>query len=261
MRRTASMLGVALATLALAASPAWAVTPAQSTDDSTGAAQVGPVGVNAPVRVASDGDDEAAAQGGSAGGQSTTGSEGAAQVGSVAVEAPVRIASDGENRGAARPEGGSQGVDDSTGAAQVGPVGVNAPVRVLSKGNNEPAGAGGPGSDGGGGGGGLSGRRGGGLPPGDTPDEGPSEHPTGLTHPKSSGVQAPEAETEASGGGLASVSTPNGSGPVAAASARQGELPFTGLTVWMLLAMGAFALASGLRLQRRFMLEGRTRSM
>jgi hypothetical protein len=188
MRRTSSVLGAALATLALAATPAWAATPAQSTDDSTG-------------------------------------------------------------------------------AAQVGPVGVNAPVRVLSKGDDEPAGGGGPRS---------GGSSGGGLPPGDTPDEGPSEPPTGRTQLKSSGGQAPEAETEAAGG-LASVgtpdgsgpstpdgsgpSTPNGAGPLAAASAEHGELPFTGLAVWMLLVTGAFVLASGLRLQRRLMLEGRTRSL
>ena len=97
MRRTASVLGSALVTLALAASPAWAGTPAQSTKDSTLAAQVGPVDVDAPVRIASDGD----------------------------------------NRGAAQAKGGSQGIDDSTGAAQVGPVEANAPVRVLSDGENQ----------------------------------------------------------------------------------------------------------------------------
>ncbi len=97
MRRTASVLGSALVTLALAASPAWAGTPAQSTKDSTLAAQVGPVDVDAPVRIASDGD----------------------------------------NQGAAQAKGGSQGIDDSTGAAQVGPVEANAPVRVLSDGENQ----------------------------------------------------------------------------------------------------------------------------
>src|SRR5919109_111209 len=161
MRRTASVLGSALAILALAGTPAWAATPAQSTDNSTAAAQVGPVDVDAPVRIASDGDNEAAASEGSAAGQSTTGSEAAAQVGPVDVDAPVRIASDGDDRGEARATGGSQGVDDSTGAAQVGPVGASAPVRVLSKGNDGTAGAGGPG----GGDGDVP-------PPGEKPDEG-----------------------------------------------------------------------------------------
>ena len=73
-------------------------------------------------------------------GESTKNSTGAAQVGPAGVDAPVRIASDGDNQGAAQAKGGSQGVDDSTGAAQVGPVEANAPVRLLSDGDNQAAG-------------------------------------------------------------------------------------------------------------------------
>jgi hypothetical protein len=195
MRRTASVLGSALVTLALTGSPAWAGPPAQSTENSTGAAQVGPVDVDAPVRIASDGDNQGAAQG----------------------------------------KGGSQGIDDSTGAAQVGPVGANAPVRVLSDGDNEAGEAGGSG---------------GGPPPSDTPGEGPTEGPTGPTGDGINGVQTPE-EDAAAGVRPTLASTPSEGGPAPAApSLSRDELPFTGFTVWLLLVIGAWALGSGLCLQR-----------
>jgi hypothetical protein len=274
MRRTASVLGSALVTLALAGSPAWAGTPEQSTTDSTGAAQVGPVdvdapvriasdgdnqgaaqgqggsqsvgdstgaaqvgpvGANAPVRVLSDGDNEAASQGGSTGEQSTTDSTGAAQVGPVDVDAPVRIASDGDNQGAAQGQGGSQSVGDSTGAAQVGPVGANAPVRVLSDGDNKAGGAGGDG--------------GGGPPPGNAPDEGPAEGPTGPTEDGIDGVQSQEGDA-AAGVLPVSVTTTSEGRAAAAAPSAGSQLPFTGFTVWLLLVIGASALGSGLCVQR-----------
>jgi hypothetical protein len=197
MRRTASVLGSALVTLALAGSPAWASPPAQSTENSTGAAQVGPVGVDAPVRIASDGD----------------------------------------NQGAAQATGGSQSVDDSTGTAQVGPAEANAPVRVLSDGDDNVGGAGGDG-------------RGGGPPPGDTLDEGPTDRPRGPTEDRIDGAQPP-GEVAGAGDRLVSVSTPSEGGPATATpSAGRDELPFTGLTVWLLLVIGVWALGSGLCLQR-----------
>jgi hypothetical protein len=212
------MLGSALVALALAGSTARAATPDQATDNSTGAAQVGPVKANAPVRVLSDGDNQAGAQGGSTGEQSATDSEGAAQVGPVDLDAPVRIASDGDNQGDAQAKGGSQGIDNSTGAAQVGPVKANAPVRVLSDGDNQ------------------AGDRPGASPPG--------EEPAGSTQPNVNAGEEPQGETEAAGE-LASVNTPNGSGPLAAALSAEGALPFTGLNLWVLLVIGAWALASG----------------
>ncbi len=208
----------------------------QGIDDSTGAAQVGPVEANAPVRVLSDGENQAGAQRGSTGKQSTTDSEGAAQVGPVDVDAPVRIASDGDNQGAAQAKGGSQGIDDSTGAAQVGPVEANAPVRVLSDGENQAGGGGG--DDGGGD-----------PPPGGTPGEDPSE--PGPTDPGREGVQSPEGSADVAGR-LVSASTPSDGGPVAAAlPAGLGELPFTGLAAWLLFATGAWLFGIGLCLQRR----------
>jgi hypothetical protein len=189
MRRTVSVLGSALVTLALAGSPAWA---SQSTKNSTGAAQVGPVGVDAPVRIASDGD----------------------------------------NQGAAQAKGGSQGIDESTGAAQVGPAEANAPVRVLSDGDNQAGGAGGD--------------RGGGPPPGNAPDEGPTEAPTGPTE---DGGQ-PQEDT-AAGVSPASASAPGEEGSAATApSAGRDQLPFTGLTVWLLFVIGTWVLGSGLCVQR-----------
>ena len=188
MRRTVSVLGSALATLALVGSPAWA---SQSTTNSTGAAQVGPVGVDAPVRIASDGD----------------------------------------NQGTAQSEGGSQGIGDSTGAAQVGPVEAHAPVRVLSDGDNQDGGAGGNGGNG--------------PPPGDTNDERPSGEPRAPTE-QGNGRVDPSEGNAPSGETLGSVNTPGQGGPDATTPVG---LPFTGLTVWLLLIIGVWALGSGLCLQ------------
>ena len=72
MKRSALALGASVLALALTAGPAAAEPGAgQTVDDTTGAAQVGAVAVDAPVRVASDGDSTTA--GASAGGPQTTG--------------------------------------------------------------------------------------------------------------------------------------------------------------------------------------------
>jgi hypothetical protein len=136
MRRSALALGASVIALALTAGPAAAdPAPGQTVTDTAGAVQVGAVGVNAPVRVASDG--ESSATGVTAGGPQATGdSTGAAQVTSVHAGAPVRVLSDGDDADSGASGGGPQATDDSTAAGQVGPADVNAPVRMLSDGDN-----------------------------------------------------------------------------------------------------------------------------
>jgi hypothetical protein len=136
MKRSALALGASVLALALTAGPA-AAEPGvgQTVDDSTAAAQVGAVSIDAPVRVASDGDSTTA--GASAGGPQTTGeSTGAAQVTSVDANAPVRVMSDGEDAEAGGSAGGTESTADSTGSAQVGAADVDAPVRVAGDGDN-----------------------------------------------------------------------------------------------------------------------------
>jgi hypothetical protein len=136
MKRSVLALGASVLALALTAGPA-AAEPGvgQTVDDSTAAAQVGAVSVDAPVRVASDGD--STTTGASAGGPQTTGeSTGAAQATSVDANAPVRVLSDGNDAEAAGSAGGTESTSDSTGSAQVGAAGVDAPVRVASDGDN-----------------------------------------------------------------------------------------------------------------------------
>lgn len=137
MRRSALALGATVFALALTAGPAAAEPGAsQAVDDSIGSAQVGAVGIDAPVRVLSDGD--SATTGASAGGPQTTGdSTGAAQVTSVDANTPVRVLSDGDDAsdapsGTTAPE---QSTADSSGSAQVGSPTASAPVRVLSDGD------------------------------------------------------------------------------------------------------------------------------
>jgi hypothetical protein len=147
MRRSALALGASVLALALTAGPAAAdPVPGQSATDTTGAVQVGAVAVNAPVRVASDGD--GSTTGVTAGGPQTTGdSTGSAQVTSVHADAPVRVLSDGDDattgQGGA---GGTQDASDSLGSAQAGAVDANAPVRVGSDGDNSAGGGNGGGS-------------------------------------------------------------------------------------------------------------------
>jgi hypothetical protein len=149
MRRSPLALGASVLALALMAGPAAADPgPGQTVDSSAGVAQVGAVTVDAPVRVASDGNSPAA--GVSAGGpQTTSESAGAAQVGPVDANAPVRVLSDGDDAEPAKSQaagGGEQATSESVGSAQVGAVDANAPVRVASDGNSSAAGgsAGGP---------------------------------------------------------------------------------------------------------------------
>jgi hypothetical protein len=143
MRRSALALWAAMTALALTAGPAAAQSAGeQNVTDSTGAAQVGPTEVNAPVRVLSDGNNPGPSA--TVGGPQTTGnSNGAAQVGPTQVNAPVRVASDGDNNAAASGSaGGEQTVSDSNGSAQVGAAGASAPVRVASDGDNRSGGSG-----------------------------------------------------------------------------------------------------------------------
>jgi hypothetical protein len=138
MRRSEAALGATVLALALTAGPAVAEPgAAQTVDDTTGAAQVGAVAVDAPVRVASDGDGESTGAT-TAGPQTTSESTGAAQVGSVDADVPVRALSDGDDADS-NPAGagaGQQSTGDSTAAAQVGSVDADAPVRVASDGDN-----------------------------------------------------------------------------------------------------------------------------
>jgi hypothetical protein len=110
----------------------------ESTADSTGSAQVGAADVDAPVRVASDGDNSSDAGSGTAAPeQSVDDSSGSAQAGSPNVAAPVRVLSDGDSStgdAGADAGAGPQTVGDSSGSAQVGSPSLFAPVRVLSGG-------------------------------------------------------------------------------------------------------------------------------
>jgi hypothetical protein len=136
MRRSALALVASVIALALTAGPA-AADPAagQTVGDSTGSVQIGTVAVDAPVRVASDGD--SATTGASAGGpQTIADSSGSAQVTSVDANAPVRVLSDGDDTEGAGSAGGTQSAGDSNGSAQVGAPEVDAPVRVASDGDN-----------------------------------------------------------------------------------------------------------------------------
>jgi hypothetical protein len=142
MRRTALALGASVLALALGAGPA-AAEPGvtQAVTDTTGAAQVGAVAVNAPIRVLSDGDSQSAGVA-AATPQTTSNSTGAAQVSSVEATVPVRVLSDGDDSssgGAASGTAGDQSTTNSRGAAQVGSPAVSAPVRVLSDGDNASA--------------------------------------------------------------------------------------------------------------------------
>jgi hypothetical protein len=136
MRHSALALGASVIALALTAGPA-AADPGvgQTVEGSTGAAQIGAVAVDAPVRVASDGGN--ATTGASVGGPQTTGdSTGSAQVTSVDASAPIRVLSDGDDTQGAGSAGGTQTTGDSDGSAQVGAVDADAPVRLASDGDN-----------------------------------------------------------------------------------------------------------------------------
>ena len=94
------------------------------------------------MRVLSDGDNGSARHGGYSGSQSVNDSVGAVQVGPVDAQAPVRVASDGENRPSAGSGSTRQTSHDSVGTVQVGATDVRAPIRVLSDGDDESAGSG-----------------------------------------------------------------------------------------------------------------------
>lgn len=148
MKRNVVALGASVLALALGAGPAQAAPGAtQSVNDTTGAAQVGAVAVNAPVRVASDGDSQPV-NAAAAAPQTTSDSTGGAQVSSVGADAPVRVLSHGNDAAPADSGSSSAAADQTTagssGTAQVGSPSVSAPVRVASDGDNsasESAGA------------------------------------------------------------------------------------------------------------------------
>ena len=113
-------------------------------------AQVGSAGVNAPVRVASDGDDGAAGSGssGTTGDQTAAGSTGTAQIGSPSVSTPIRVVSEGDEVPVAA--GGDTSTNaqgepiaplDGGTAGQGGPVAVTG--TLPNGGIGTPAGAGG----------------------------------------------------------------------------------------------------------------------
>jgi hypothetical protein len=142
MRRTSLALGASMLTVALGGGDATADTPpiVQQVTGTIGGVQVGPTGVDAPVRVVSPGDSaqSAAPQSAPAASpQSSEGSVGTAQAGSVSVHAPVRVLSKGDDAArSAAPSGGEQKVKSTAVGAQVASVSVHAPVRVLSDGDD-----------------------------------------------------------------------------------------------------------------------------
>jgi len=109
MKRSLIALGASTLALALNTAPAAAQAgdPGQQIGDSIGAAQVGAVQADVPVRVLSDGDNAE----------------------------PAGVTATPQDSGGS-PTPGSQNTTDSTGAAQAGPVDVDAPVRVLSEGDD-----------------------------------------------------------------------------------------------------------------------------
>lgn len=120
MRRSSIALNASVLALALHAAPAAAQTgdPGQQIGDSTGAAQVGAVQADAPVRVLSDGNNAESA-GGTTAPQDSGEATASGQVGSADVNAPVRVLSDGD-------DGGTATAADTTGGEQ--PAGDDSPA-------------------------------------------------------------------------------------------------------------------------------------
>jgi len=248
MRRSAIALSASLLALALNTAPAAAQTadPGQQIGDSTGAAQVGAVQADAPVRVLSDGND-AEPTGVTTAPQDSGDSTGSGQVGAADVNAPVRVLSDGDNAGgeASEPASGGteQTADDSNGSAQVEPANVSAPIRVLSDGDD-----------------GVTATTADTSPSGDpsTGDDGTTAGDTvpavggdsGDTTPAVDELPAldPVAEAEPGGDG---GTLPDGDEllPVAvgdvAGDSAESELPLTGLTVASLVLTGMALLTGG----------------
>ncbi len=247
MRRSLIVLSASMLALAFQAAPAAAQTgdPGQQIGDSTGAAQVGAVEADAPVRVLSDGNDAESA-GVTSAPQDSGDSTASGQVGSADVNAPVRVLSDGDNASGETSEpadgGTEQTADDTNGGAQVEPANVSAPVRVLSDGDDgvtaaaadtTPDGGSPPGGDD------TTGDTvpaiGGGQ--GDTTpavDELPAADPVADAEPGDDGGTLPEnAEL-----------LPVAAGDVAGDSAES-ELPLTGLAVASLVLTGMALIAGG----------------
>ncbi|MEA2408666.1 MAG: hypothetical protein QOE69_2785, partial [Thermoleophilaceae bacterium] len=215
----------------------------QTASDSTGA-QVGPLGANAPIRVASDGDNTAASNGtageqAAPGDQSTTGSDGSAQVGQAGASAPIRVLSDGDTSSG----GGSSGSGDQTatgshGSAQIASPSVAAPIRVASDGDDTAAAADSGDTD--------TGAQGN---PGDPIGE-PNGEPNGGV--ESLGDTVPAMDILEDGGSAGDGSSTNaGFAPVAAVDlAQAGTLPLTGLGLLVLLLAGLLLVSSGFALRR-----------
>jgi hypothetical protein len=161
MNRSFLTLGASVLALAMTSGPAWAASAApQVVDDSIVAVQAGPVAVDAPVRVLSDGQNGSTAAPAPAGPQQANDSIGVVQAKSVKADAPVRVLSDGDNGpasagGSGGATRGPQSVNDSAGAVQAHPIVVDAPVRVASDGDNGRLGGGAPQQSGDGSGGGA----------------------------------------------------------------------------------------------------------
>lgn len=139
MRRSVLTLGASVLALATGAAPAAAQVgdPAQQVTDSTGAAQIEAVEVDAPIRVLSDGDNAGDGGSSTAGGQTTGDATGSGQVGPVDADAPVRVLSAGDNGGGSTGAStGAQSVGDGDGSAQIGGGSVTAPIRIASPGDD-----------------------------------------------------------------------------------------------------------------------------
>jgi hypothetical protein len=184
---------------------------------------------------------------------SRTETTGSAQVGSAGAEAPVRVLSDGGDAGsgAAGRTGGEQTVDGTSGAAQAGAPGLFAPVRVLSD-TGSPAGepdawdsagdlvgliADADGSQGA-------------TPIG---SQAPGDAPEGVRRLADSGGTAPGTrpalQLVTGGDGPITGVQDTGAGGLQTLGVQAGSLPLTGFALPALVALGMWLLSSGLALR------------
>jgi hypothetical protein len=241
----------------------------ETIDRSMLAIQIGSLDVGAPARVAGDGDDRGSDQGAGAGPQAIDRSLGAAQVGSVSGDAPIRVASDGDDQSGsgAGSSAETETIHRSVLAVQIGSLDARAPARVASdsdgrrdSGDRRDNGGGAPVScasrcapdeqvDGGGGGERVSEQqRSGGRPAA-------RWHGERRSRDEAGGLRGSEEANRlgvGSGGELqpAVLSQPAAQQPVAdaargAEAAGAGELPFSGLALWLLLLVGGALVAGG----------------
>ncbi|HEX5909478.1 MAG TPA: hypothetical protein VFY44_03220, partial [Thermoleophilaceae bacterium] len=201
----------------------------------------------APVRVASDGDQTAAAGPGPAtgGGQSAGDSTGSLQVGAPVADLTTRALSEGDDEAGA-PSGQDAAVQGSTGSVQVGGPRVRSALRVASAGDSRT------------------------VPTatesvvfaGPAPTVGIDEGSTGRADRGRGSRPAPNAggafPENAGGNAPGATSGPGSLVPAAyvAATGAAGELPRTGLALMWLLGLGLALTAGGAALRRSAFARG-----